>query len=82
MAKPNAFDIPNLYYFQSKNMFTGSRKAFNFKIVPDGELKVCTWHGFINSELAEIEHEADFPMTAEGFEEMLRWLDARYSEQR
>ncbi len=80
MAKPNTFDIPNLYYFESKNMYTGSRKSFNYKVVPDGELKVCTWHGFINSELANIEHEAAFPMTEEGFQEMLAWLTEMYAE--
>jgi len=78
MAKPNAFDIPRIYYFESKNSFTGSRGTFNFKIVPEGELKVITWHGFINSELAEIEHEASFPISAEGHEEMLIWLDKVY----
>lgn len=78
MAKPNAFDIPRIYYFESKNTFTGSRKDFNFKIVPDGELKVTTWHGFINSELAEIEHEASFPISAEGHGAMLVWLEEQY----
>ncbi len=80
MAKPNAFDIPRIYYFESKNPFTGSRGNFNFKVVPDGELKVTTWHGFLNSELAEIEHEASFPLTAEGHDEMLRWLEEMYQE--
>ncbi len=78
MAKPNDFDIPRLYYFQSKNTFTGSRKDFNFKIVPDGELKVTTWHGFISSELAEPEAESAFPISQEGHAEMLVWLEGEY----
>lgn len=78
MAKPNDFDIPRLYYFESRNTFTGSRKDFNFKIVPDGALKVTTWHGFINSELAEMEAEAEFPLSQEGFAEMLVWLEGEY----
>lgn len=78
MAKPNDFDIPRLYYFQSKNVFTGSRKSLNFRIIPDGELKVSTWHGFVCSELAEMEEEASFPITEEGFAEMLLWLEAIY----
>ena len=78
MAKPNAFDIPRIYYFQSKNTFTGSRGNFNFKIVPDEELKVVTWHGFINSELAEIEHQASFPISTDGHEEMISWLEQMY----
>lgn len=80
MAKPNAFDIPGIYYFESKNIFTGSRKTFNYKIVPDGELKVSTWHGFLNSELAEMEQEASFPLTADGHAQMLVWLEEKYQE--
>ncbi len=80
MAKPNAFDIPRIYYFESNNTFTGSRKDFNFKIVPDGELKVSTWHGFLCSELADMEQEACFPLNQEGFDQMLRWLDERFRE--
>ncbi len=78
MAKPNAFDIPRIYYFESKNTFTGSRKDFNFKIVPDGELKVSVWHGFINSELAQIEQEASFPISEKGHAQMLVWLEEQY----
>ena len=75
MAKPNDFDIPRIYYFESKNIFTGSRKDFNFRIVPeDGELKVTIWHGFICSELAEPEASASFPLSVEGHEQMLGWL--------
>lgn len=80
MPKPNAFDIPRIYYFESKNTFTGSRGNFNFKIVPDGELRVSTWHGFINSELATIEHEASFPISEEGHTQMLQWLDEQYKK--
>lgn len=79
MAKPNAFDIPRIYYFESKNTFTGSRKDFNFKIVPDGELKVTVWHGFLCSDLAEMEAEASFPLSAEGHEKMLLWLEEQYA---
>ncbi len=78
MAKPNAFDIPGLYYFESKNIFTGSRKDFNFRIVPDGALKVSTWHGFLCSELAEMEQEAEFSLSMEGHAEMLAWLEEKY----
>lgn len=80
MPKPNAFDIPRIYYFESKNTFTGSRGNFNFKIVPDGELKVSTWHGFINSQLAQIEHESAFPISEEGHTQMLQWLDEQYKK--
>ena len=83
MAKPNDFDIPRIYYFESKNIFTGSRKDFNFRIVPkDEELQVTIWHGFICSELTEPEASASFALSTEGHEEMLRWLEERYQNGR
>ena len=79
MAKPNDFDIPRLYYFISKNIFTGSRKDLNFRIVPEeDELRVTIWHGFICSELTEPEASADFPLSNEGHEQMLQWLAEQY----
>ncbi|MBQ7003802.1 MAG: hypothetical protein IJN57_07565 [Oscillospiraceae bacterium] len=78
MAKPNAFDIPGLYYFQSRNIFTGSRQDFNFRIEPGDVMKVTVWQGFLCSELAEAEHTAEFPISAEGHAEMLAWLEERF----
>ena len=49
-AKPVSkyFDIPRFYYFESKNVFTGSRdQTFNYKITPGENLKVQIWHGLI-----------------------------------
>lgn len=77
--KPNDFDIPRIYYFESRNIFTGSRKDFNFRIVPeDGMLNVTTWHGFLCSELAEMEETAQFPLTKEGHVQMLDWLETTF----
>lgn len=79
--KPNNFDIPRIYYFESGNIFTGSRKDFNFRIVPkDDVLTVTTWHGFLCSELAEIEESAQFPLTVEGHTQMLAWLETVYQK--
>ena len=79
MAKPNDFDIPRIYYFESRNIFTGSRKDLNFRIVPDDEgLHVTIWHGFICSELTEPEAGADFPLSVEGHGQMLEWLESQY----
>ncbi len=77
--KPNDFDIPRIYYFESSNIFTGSRKDFNFRIVPKEDmLHVTTWHGFLCSDLAEMEKTAQFPLTTEGHAQMLDWLEAAF----
>lgn len=73
------FDIPKFYYFQSKNIFTGSRnQIFNYKIIPGEMLKVQVWHGLLCSEKAEIELEQEFPMEQSGFDEMIHWLEQQY----
>ena len=80
MAKPNDFDIPGIYYFESRNIYSGSRGDFNFRIVPGEELYVSVWYGFLCSELAEMEQENHFPLTKEGHQDMLRWLTEVYEK--
>jgi len=79
MAKPNDFDIPRIFYFESGNIFTGSRGNLNFRIVPaDGKLTVYIWHGFICHELAEMEDSHEFALSNDGHAEMLVWLEQVY----
>ncbi len=77
--KPNNFDIPRPFYFESGNIFTGSRGNLNFKIIPkDSIFHVSIWHGFICSDLTEMEDSAEFPLSDEGFQNMLDWLETHY----
>ncbi len=79
----NQFEIPDIYYFEAGNYFTGSRKNMNFKIISDGkEMTVTTWQGFICSEIAEqqnkIESTDTFSVTPEGHKAMLEKLEEIY----
>lgn len=77
------FDIPRLYYFESKNVFTGSKnQTFNYKITPGETIKVQIWHGMICSEKAEIEIEKEFSLDQTGFDEMISWLEEQYDNQK
>ncbi len=70
------FPIPRLYYFESKNVYTGSKNhTFNYKITPSDMLKVEIWHGMICSEKAEMEKTAEFPLDQDGFDAMIKWLE-------
>ncbi len=81
MPKPNNFDIPRPFYFESGNTFTGSRDSLNYKIVPkDNNFNVSVWHGFICSDLAEMEDSTEFPISEEGFQNMLQWLETHYQK--
>lgn len=77
----NAFDIPKLFYFQAGNLHTGSKKALRYRICPkENTLQVAIWHTDLCYELAaqQLADEAAFPLTEDGFEEMLTWLTAAY----
>ena len=81
----NAFDIPKLFYFQSKNTHTGSRGRLRYIVVPaDGQLNISVWRQDLCYEIVrdrgEIEGEAQFPISEEGFEQMLTYLQTEYDK--
>ena len=79
----NAFDIPKLFYFQSRNIHTGSRGRLRYIIVPeDGQMNVSVWRQDLCFEIVrdrgEIEGTAQFPVSEEGFEQMLAYLQTEF----
>ena len=73
------FDLPTFYFFEEKNIWTGSLyKYFNYRIIPKkakpdsedkSELKVVVWYGTQNYDLADdliAQYSEDF--SAEGLE--------------
>lgn len=75
------FDLRNFYFYSCGNKFSGSLNGFNYRIDPaDNALKVITWHGMLCSRKAEIESRSEFPLTEEGFEQMVQWLEAEYEK--
>ena len=67
------YDIPQYTYFEFGNTFTGSYGKLSYKIIPGENFTVQIWHSRLCSELADIEEEQTYPMTEDGFHEMLRW---------
>lgn len=80
MSVSNIFEIPKFYYFESGNDYSGSRGDMSYKIQNGDMMKCLTWHGKLCSMKADIEHEAEFEKTQEGFEAMIKWLEDRYNE--
>lgn len=79
----NAFDIPKLFYFEAKNIHSGSRGKLRYRVCPEGgELLVAVWRQDLCYELVmdQLEGEAAFPMTEDGFNEMIQWLSAEYEK--
>ena len=73
------FEVPKFYYFESKNDYSGGVGDFAYKIKYGENLTALTWHGRLCSEKADIEHEKEFPLSQEGFDEMIKWIEEMYS---
>ena len=82
--------IPTLHTFAMNNIFTGSCGLFRFRAVPNVVMKTPKevdfdastiyaefWHGLFCYEKSEMEGNATFPLTDEGREEMLAWLESK-----
>lgn len=76
----SVFEIPKFYYFDCGNNYSGSKDDFSYKIITDDNLKAMTWHGKLCSMKAKIENEQEFERSEEGFAEMIKWLEERYSK--
>ncbi len=78
MSVSEIFEIPKYFYFESGNDYSGSKGDFSYKII-SGEKFICkAWHGRLCSMKAEIENEAEFDRTEEGFNVMIKWLENCY----
>ncbi len=81
--------LPTLHTFAMNNIFTGSCGLFRFRAVPNIVMQtakevdmqassICAqyWHGQLCYEKSQMEGEATFPMSEEGRQELLAWLES------
>ena len=81
----NAFDIPKTFYFESGNVHTGSRKHLRYRVEPaDGLLHIEVWRQDLCYEIikerGEIEGTAEYPVSDEGFQQMLDYLQTEFDK--
>ena len=82
--------LPTLHTFAMKNLFTGSKGFFRFRIEPNvvmatpkevdfeqSTMKAEYWHGLFCYEKSEMEGSETFPLTEEGRAKMLAWLESK-----
>ena len=82
--------IPTLHTFAMKNLFTGSYGLLRFRIKPNvvmatpkevdfeqSSIFVEYWHGLYCYEKSEMEGSESFPMSEEGRQNMIRWLESK-----
>ena len=79
--------IPTLHTFAMENIFTGSCGDFRFRIVPNVEkagkevvfensnMTAEFWHGPFCYEKSEKEGKEVFPLSDEGRQAMINWLE-------
>ncbi len=82
-----SFYLPNLYTFENNNAFLGSFQGLRFyakPILPEkgseekATLTGCVWYGEKCRELSEMQGEITLPLTAEGREAYIDWLEQEY----
>ncbi len=85
--------IPTLHTFAMNNIFTGSLGLFRFRAAPDivmatpkevdyekSSIRVEYWHGLYCYEKSTMEGERVFPLSTQGREEIIAWLEERLNE--
>lgn len=82
--------IPTLHTFAMNNIFTGSLGEFRFRAAPqivmatpkevDFEKSTILaeyWHGLYCYEKSTMEGEKTFPLSAQGREDLIAWLEEK-----
>ncbi len=82
--------IPTLHTFAMNNIFTGSLGLFRFRAAPNiimatpkevdfekSIIRAACWHGPFCYEKSQMEDEAEFPLSAQGREDLITWLEAQ-----
>ena len=78
--------FPVLSHFQNNNGWLSSDGRLRYRITPtlepcaegedpDGILTVEVWEGPWAYEFSTVEESKDFPLTDEGLQDILKWLD-------
>ena len=81
--------VPTLHTFANGNKFTGSFGLLRFKITPNivkatpkevdfaaSSMTGEVWHGIFCYEKSTIEETREFPLTDQGREDLIAWLES------
>ncbi|MGI5897148.1 MAG: hypothetical protein ACOX6U_09370 [Oscillospiraceae bacterium] len=73
------FDIVGINYFVSKNVFTGSKEQFNFRIAPvEDTLEVAIWYGMLCYQKSDVLACNTFELNQQGLDACIAWLEEQY----
>lgn len=82
------FEIPKFFLFSEGGIYSGSLdcREFNYKVIPhrpkegEKELEAFVWSGRKCLEKTENSESRRFPLSREGYDEMLGWLEGKCLE--
>lgn len=85
------FYLTNLHSWSNGNAFYGSLRAMRFlvkptvardkqsgELLPESKVEAFVWKGEYCMEESEILAQAEFPLTEEGREQVIEWLEEQY----
>ena len=88
LRESHRFFLPNLLTFTNGNTYLGSFMGLRFRVKPTEEeledgskrqvLACLDWYGEYCLEESEVVHETQFPLSAEGREQVIDWLEGEY----
>jgi hypothetical protein len=70
--------MPEYYYFEAGNGYIGSLNGMNFKIANGEKLDVYLYHGSKSFDKSEPYLQKDFEKTADGYANLISWLEDEY----
>lgn len=86
-----SFYLTNLHSWSNGNAFYGSLRAMRFlvrptvlrdkgtgELLPESKIEVLVWKGEYCLEESEVLAQAEFPLTEEGREQVIEWLEEQY----
>ncbi|MCM1578752.1 MAG: hypothetical protein NC078_08155 [Ruminococcus sp.] len=82
------FEIPKFFLFGEGGIYSGSldSRGFNYKVIPrrpkegEKELDAFVWSGRMCIDKAEDVLNKRFPLSREGYDQMLAWLEEKCLE--
>lgn len=89
LREDEKFYLPNLYQFRNDNVFYGSYRGLRFRVKSqktqeEGQetqwgMETLCWYGEYCLEESEVAERGWFPMSEEGYEQVLDWLESQYA---
>ena len=75
----NGHDIPEIAFFENKNVFTGSEgKNFRYRLAnSDGKLQVSVWYEDICFELSKKPESEFFDLSNDALPSVVDWIFSR-----